>query len=72
MDTTERLLAAWRAAEAAVEAADPGSTAHRRARYRADMAKTAYLAHIQDVFDVEGHRHTDAPPAPRKARRPSI
>jgi hypothetical protein len=62
MDTTEGLLAAWRAAEMDVDAAEPGSTEHRRARYRADLAKTAYLARVEDVFDVEGHRHTDPPP----------
>ena len=65
MNTTEELLAAWRAAEAAVEAADPGSTARRRARLLADLAKAAYLARIRDVMDVEGHGDPD-PPAGRR------
>jgi hypothetical protein len=73
METTESLLAAWRAAEAAVEAAEPGSTARRRARSLADLAKTAYLTHVQDVFDVEGHRHTDVAPGDRgTAREPPV
>ena len=59
MDTIEQLLAAWRDAEAAVEAAEPDTTAARLARHRADVAKTAYLASVDDVFDVEGHSHTD-------------
>jgi hypothetical protein len=72
METTERLLAAWRAAEAAVEAAEPGSTARRRARNRADLAKTAYHAHVQDVFDVEGHREADGRPSDHgSAAKPS-
>ena len=59
MDTTQQLLAAWREAEAALEAAQPHTPAARLARHRADVAKTAYLTHVNDVFDVEGHRHTD-------------
>lgn len=70
MGTTEELLAAWRAAEAAVESAKPGTTEHRHARVRADLAKTAYLAHVEDIFDTEGHRHTERPPGPRKMDPP--
>ena len=64
MHTTEELLAAWRAAELAVETAPPGTPAARRARIQADLAKAAYLARIDDLFDVEGHRQADRPPAP--------
>jgi hypothetical protein len=61
MDTTEQLLAAWRTAEAAAESAEAGTSAARIARIRADLAKTAYLARIDDIFDVEGHRATERP-----------
>jgi len=59
MDITQGLLAAWRDAEAAVEDTEPGTTARRQARLRADVAKTAYLTHVNDVFDVQGHHHTE-------------
>jgi hypothetical protein len=55
MDSIEALKAAWRDAEAAVDAAEPGTTGWRHARVRADYAKTAYLTAVGDVFDVEGH-----------------
>ena len=68
MGTTEELLAAWRVAEAAVENAKPGTTAHRHARVRADVAKTAYLAHVDDVFDIEGHPSHGATARPAEDR----
>ena len=71
MDTTEGLLAAWRAAETAVEAATPGTTGWRAARRRADYAKSAYLAHVDDILDVEGHRHDEPPPATVPGRKPT-
>jgi hypothetical protein len=55
----EALKAAWRDAEAAVDAAEPGTTGWRHARVRADYAKTAYLTAVGDVFDVEGHSFSD-------------
>ena len=62
MDSIEALKAAWRVAEAEVDAAEPGTTAWRHARVRADFAKTAYLTAVGDVFDVEGHSVSDDPP----------
>ena len=59
MDSIEALKAAWRVAEAEVAAAEPGTTLWRRARVRADYAKTAYLTAVGDVFDVEGHSVSD-------------
>ena len=70
MDTTERLLAAWRAAEAAVETAEPGTSGWRAARRKADYAKTAYLAHVDDILDVEGHRHDETVPETAPNREP--
>ena len=61
MDSIETLKAAWRDAEADVDAAEPGTTGWRHARVRADYAKTAYLTAVGDVFDVEGHSVADDP-----------
>ena len=68
MQTTETLLAAWRRAEAELEAADPDTLAWREARLRVDRAKTAYLTRIGDIFDVEGHHASEQPP--RRAESP--
>ena len=62
MESIEALKAAWRDAEADVDAAEPGTTGWRHARVRADFAKTAYLTAVGDVFDVEGHSVADDPP----------
>jgi hypothetical protein len=62
VESVEVLLAGWREAEAAVEAAERATPEWRRARVRADVAKTAYLTAVGDVFDVEGHSVNDAAP----------
>lgn len=63
MDSIDALKAAWRDAEAHVDAEEPGTTGWRHARVRADFAKTAYLTAVGDVFDVEGHTVTADDPA---------
>ena len=70
MDSIEALLTAWRDAEAAVDAAKPDTSDWRRARVRADFAKTAYLTAVGDVFDVEGHSVADRAPAPDELEPP--
>lgn len=62
MDSIEALKAAWRDAQAALDATEPGTTDWRHARRRADFAKTAYLTAVGDVFDVEGHSVSDDEP----------
>ena len=69
METIETLLAEWREAEAALDAAEPATTEWRRARLRADFAKTAYLTAVGDVFDTEGHSIRDAAPPDSGAPR---
>ena len=55
MAMTERLLAAWREAEAALRGAAEGSIEWQRARLAADNASTAYRSHVESVLDVAGH-----------------
>ena len=63
MDITAQLLASWRTAEAAVEAAQPGTAARRIAELRAEIAKAAYRAHVDGVFDELVHSEDDSPAA---------
>jgi hypothetical protein len=55
MGMTERLLAAWRDAEAAVAASDEGTTEWQRARLASENASAAYRMHIDGLLDVSGH-----------------
>ena len=64
MGMTERLLAAWREAEAAAEAAAEGSVEWQRARLAADNASTAYRLHVESVLDVTAHAFDRSPRAP--------
>jgi hypothetical protein len=60
MDITAQLLASWRAAEAAVEVAQPGTAARRIAELRAELAKAAYRAHVDGVFEELVHSEDDS------------
>lgn len=48
----EELLAEWRAAEAAVEAAEPGSAERARAEAVAAEARLAYQRRVDSLDDV--------------------
>lgn len=49
---SEQLLADWRAAEAMVDAAEPGSAARARAEAVAAEARLAYQRRVADLDDV--------------------
>jgi hypothetical protein len=56
MGMTERLLAAWREAAAAMDATVEGSPEWERARLAVHNASMAYQFHVAQVFDdVSGH-----------------
>jgi hypothetical protein len=59
MDITAQLLAAWRAADAAAKAAQPGTAARQIAELRAELAKAAYLDRVEGVFEELVHSEDD-------------
>lgn len=71
MGMTERLLAAWREAAAAMDATVEGTLDWARAKLSADNARTTYQLHVAHLLDdVSGHafdessQDEDEPPNP--------